>query len=239
MVTEQAGSSLVLMYHRMGSPLTRSIVSGQYVLPAFFRWQMHTLLKQGYRPIALREQLAQVGGTARNFSVTFDDGYASTASVAVPILREMQIPVTIFVVAGCVGKTNVWDQLKGDCCEPMMTAETMRELDAAGVEIGSHTMSHAKLTELSDDDLRVEIFDSKKRLEDILGKPVLGFSYPYGAWDARVRDAALAAGYQYATATKIGTLGAHTDPYAIPRINMRWNTVGALLVQKVHRAERS
>lgn len=226
------------MYHRMGSPLTRSIVSGQYVLPAFFRWQLRTLLKQGYHPRTLAEQIAHAGEGERNFSVTFDDGYASTASVAVPILRELQIPVTIFVVAGCIGKTNVWDELKGDCREEMMTTDAVRALDAAGVEIGSHTMSHANLPALSDHDLQTEIVEAKARLEDVLGKPVHGFSYPYGAWDARVRDAVVAAGYRYATATKIGTLGAATDPFAIPRINMRWNTVGALLVQKLHRAKR-
>jgi len=172
------------------------------------------------------------------FAVTFDDGYAAVGRIAWPLLLELQVPMTLFVVAGAIGQSNHWDQAQGDCLEPMADAVLLRELADAGVEIGSHTMSHARLTACSNAELHTEIVDAKQKLEDLLGRPVPGFSYPYGAWDARVRAAVIDAGYRYATATILGPVATDTDPYLIPRVNMRWNTVGWLLQRKIRKAYR-
>lgn len=234
--TSPAGS-VVLLYHRLGSPLVRSRMRGQYVLPAFFRWQLRTLLRRGYRPAALADILAQPGALG-HFCVTFDDGYAPVGRLARPILAEMRIPATVFVVAGAVGKTNFWDQHRGDRAEKMLSASELREMASGGIEIGSHSMSHPRLTEVSDEVLREEVGGSRKALEDTLGQPVAGFSYPYGAWDARVREAVIEAGYQYAMAAALGALSSTVDRFSMPRINVRWNTVGWRLLGKIRRAYR-
>jgi peptidoglycan/xylan/chitin deacetylase (PgdA/CDA1 family) len=232
-----AHPSLVLLYHRLGSPLVNSTVRGQYVLPAVFKWQINDLLKEGYRPVPLAKEMEAHEHTAGRFCVTFDDGYASVRT-ACRFLKMMRVPATIFVVVGAIGKTNTWDEAEGDRTEPMMTIEQLRELSDAGFEIGSHTMSHPHLTKLSDAKLLDEVRNSKHLLEDMLGKPVVGFSYPYGDMNDLVRDAVVEAGYRYAVATTLGALTTETSPFAIPRINMRWNTAGPLLKNKIERAYR-
>ena len=132
------------------------------------------------------------------------------------------------------GKTNRWDERIGDCSEPLLNKTELRELDTLGVEIAAHSMSHAHLTTLSDAALRRELVDAKHLLEDLLGKAVPGFSYPYGEWDERVREAVIAAGYQYAAITTRGAVGDSGDVFTTPRVNITWNTVGPLLRLKLH-----
>ncbi len=88
-------------------------------------------------------------------------------------------------------------------------------------------------------ELKRDLEESKAKLEDLLAKPIAGFSYPYGAWNDAVRAAVVTAGYQYATATGIGVIGPGTDPFAIPRINVRWNTIGPRLLAKIERARKA
>jgi len=105
----------------------------------------------------------------------------------------------------------------------------------AGFEIGAHTVSHPRLTLLSDDQLEHEIVDSKHALEDIIGREVVSFSYPYGDRDERVIEAVKAAGYKYAVSTRLGA--ANLDGvFEIPRVNVRWNALGPLLMRKIRRA---
>ncbi len=233
-----AGPALALLYHRIGWPLVRSTVRGQYVAPCVLKWQMRSLHGLGYRPIHLNELLADPRAAESRFAVTFDDGYASVAETACPVLSELGVPATIFLVAGQIGGANLWDQAKGDREERLMTAEQIREWSAAGFEMGSHAMTHSRLTEVSDSQLKAEVSDSKHLLEDLIGARVRGFSYPHGAWDARVRDAVVAAGYEYATAVSLGSVRPDTDVFTIPRINMRWATVGAVLRRKILNACR-
>ena len=224
--------SVVLMYHRIGSPLVRSVVRGQYVTPFLLRRQLAAMLAQGYRPVTLGGLLSR-GEYAGQFAVTFDDGYSSVRQPAYPILAEMGIRATVYVVAGAVGKTNEWDERIGDRTETILTADDLRELSAAGFEIGSHGMAHAHLTDLSDTELKTEVAESRRVLEDIIGAPVTGFSYPYGEWDARVRDAVMEAGYEYAVSTGKGILDPSADRFALPRLNVRWNNVPSVLLRKV------
>lgn len=227
------------MYHRVGSPLARSIVRGQYVLPALFRAQLTDLLAQGYRPLPARDLLASPAQATGHFSVTFDDGYASIATHAAPILAELGVPATVFVVVGSIGQTNTWDQRLGDCVERLLNLDELRTLAAAGFEIASHSLSHAHLTQLTAPALREEIAGARHRLEDQLGHPVTGFAYPYGEWDARARAMVIEAGYSYAMSTQKGTLGGSLDRFTLPRLNMRWNTVGPLLTWKIRLATRA
>ncbi len=188
-------NSLVLLYHRMGSPFVRSIVRGQYVFPRVFRWQLQAFLGRQYRAVRLAELLQDAEARCGQFAVTFDDGFTSMARLACPILLEMHIPATLYIVVGGIGKTNVWDQREGDRAETMCTAAEVRELAELGFEIGSHSMTHPRLTRLSDAEVRSEIVDSKQALEDLLGRAVHSFSYPYGDQDARVRRMVAEAGY--------------------------------------------
>lgn len=220
----ETGPSFILRYRRIGSPLSRSTARGQSVWPALLRWQVRELMRQDCRPCLARELLEDDGSGCCAF--TFDGGYLSVAEQAWPILAGAAIPATVFVVANLVGGTNWWDQRLGDRAERLLGKRELRALTAAGWEIGSQSTSHARLTALAPVPLREEIRGSKARLEDLLGAPVDGFCYPYGEWNARVRDEVTEAGYAYAVTGRAGALSGEVDPFALPRIEIGWSAVG-------------
>jgi peptidoglycan/xylan/chitin deacetylase (PgdA/CDA1 family) len=104
-----------------------------------------------------------------------------------------------------------------------MSPAQMRALDAAGVTIGSHTSTHARLTELPAEQVTRELSDSKKQLEDLLGKPVCYFAYPYGLFNPAVRDAAEQSGYRGACSTRAGFNREGEDRFLLRRIDVFGN----------------
>jgi len=112
-------------------------------------------------------------------SITFDDGLESVYSIALPELENVGATATVFVISDLVGK-----RYQG---RPVMTSQMLRSLVSKGWEIGSHTLTHPNLTELSDSQLMKEIKDSKKSLQDITSKKVVSLAYPFGAYDNRVK----------------------------------------------------
>ncbi|MHB9109296.1 MAG: polysaccharide deacetylase family protein [Armatimonadota bacterium] len=232
MLRLDTGPSFILRYGRIGSPLARSTARGQHVLPALLRWQVRELTKRGGRPLTVCELLSMDAADGR-CAFTFDGGYLPVAEQAWPILSDAQTPATVFVVANLIGGTNWWDQRQGDREERLLGKRELREMAAAGWEIGSQSASHARLTLLAPVPLREEIRGSKAKLEDLLGAPVAGFCYPFGEWNARVRDAVVEAGYAYAVAGQAGALSGDPDAFALPRIEVGWNAVGALLWRRL------
>ena len=125
-------------------------------------------------------------------------------------------------------KDHLIDQIAEQClvslpAEPpgdseSCTWEQLREMEAAGIEIGSHTVTHPVLTRVAPDRLRRELEQSRGRLEDMLGHPVTLFCYPNGAYDRTVRDAVARAGYRLAVTSDDGLNDATIDPLAIRRI---------------------
>jgi len=140
--------------------------------------------------------LAALPPNASDLAITFDDGFESFYSRALSVLDDYDMKVTVFPIAGYVGKTSRWDVLPG---QPHLTATQIREISDRGHEIGSHTLTHANLTFLGDADVRSELCDSKRMLEDISGKPVVSLSFPFGSWNKRVWEMAMESGYRYGT----------------------------------------
>jgi peptidoglycan/xylan/chitin deacetylase (PgdA/CDA1 family) len=238
--TRQSGRDpIILMYHRFGVPPLRTTVRGQYVMPRLLDAQLRSLFARGLRPARLADVVADPLAHQDTFAVTLDDGYAAVPEAAWPIFQTHHVPITLFMVTGEIGGTNAWDVALGDRTEALCSAAQLTELAQHGVEIGSHTMTHAHLTQCTDEALAREVADSKRRLEDLLGREAVSFSYPYGDVDARVRDVVANAGYRYATATSKGAVTPTTDPLLLPRVNMRWNTIGPVLSQALTRAYRT
>lgn len=188
--------------------------------PAAFRRQLELLRETGYVPATPDELsgLQGTGGPAERLAlVTFDDAYRDFRQFAWPILADLDVPATLFVIADAIGGWNDWDDL-APRRHRHLTAGELRELHAAGVVIGSHTCSHRPLVRLSDAELMSELRDSRHRLEDLLGGAVTTLAYPGGAAGLREQIAARQ-WYELAFAVDPGPLGPFCDPYLIPRFD--------------------
>jgi peptidoglycan/xylan/chitin deacetylase (PgdA/CDA1 family) len=176
--------------------------------------------------------LRQVGMLSRfrRVRASFDDAFRSAASVF-PELERLGVPVQVFVCTGYArdGGPLTIPELAGDDPRQLatMTWDELREHAERGVAIGSHGISHAHLTQLSDEEVRRELEGSKREIEDELGRRCQEFAYPYGEHDARLRTLVRGAGYERA----YGLHRDSTDPYALNRLDLyrRHGPVRALL----------
>ena len=188
----------ILLYH--GLYRDRSEIAGkpalEYVAADDFRRQIEWLKDQGYALLSIgscrrREEHGDL--PERSVGITFDDGKRSDFHLAAPILAELGGEATFYVIPGWLGGRNI------------MTKEQVRELShLPGVEIGAHSQTHPFLTALPPANLAREVTAPKAFLEDLLGRPVESFSYPFGDSDARVRAAVRQAGYRTGCGTRRG-----------------------------------
>lgn len=149
--------------------------------------------------------------------LTFDDGYQNNLTHAMPVLQRHGFTATCYGVSRLIGGSNVWD--KGHvAAKPLMTQTDWRLWLDAGMDVGSHTQSHANLIQLEDDDARLQIAQSKVDLELALGCQVRHFCYPYGHYLDRHASMVKEAGYLSATTTHRGRVQAGDDPYRLRRV---------------------
>ena len=166
---------------------------------------MHYLKRHNLRGVSMGElYLAMNAGKATGLvGVTFDDGYEDFLDAAVPTLEKLGFSATVFVVAGMLGSENTWEHGGGSRPQlRLLGAEGMREVSQRGMEIGSHSVTHPRLSGLDSETLIREVEESRQMLSEIVNASIEGFSYPYGAVDGPAVRAARKAGYVYAVATK-------------------------------------
>ena len=193
----------VLMYHSISQP--EADQDPLCTSPERFRAQMLYLKRRNLRGVSMRElYLAlKAGETAGLVGVTFDDGYEDFLTNAVPTLEKLGFSATVYVVAGMIGSENLWEHDGGQRPRlKLLGADGVREVSERGMEVGSHTVTHPRLSGLDQETLVHEVEDSRQMLGEIVDMPVEGFSYPYGDLDSPAVRAARGAGYDYAVATK-------------------------------------
>lgn len=232
----------ILLYHRIGTPQPASRIKGQYVSPGLFRRHMECLVHAGYQTVSLAEVVRYVEGRAieapKPIAITFDDGYASLHQHALPVLGELGLTATVFLVADYLGRAGEWERAAGDVAEPLLAVAQIREMIAAGIAFGSHTRSHAHLASLPRRRAADEIGTSKAVLERRLKAPIEFLAYPYGAFDPAAREIARQAGYLGACATRRGVNRPGDDAFALRRVNVRRYNVTPRFVWKLRRAYR-
>jgi len=131
-------------------------------------------------------------------SVTFDDAFECLISTAVPITKNIEVPIAIFAVTENMGKPPQWgmDEYRSDTSEMIMTEEQLQALDKEKYcLIGSHTVNHRKLAELSENDVQYELQSSKNFLEKLLGHPIKHLALPHGSFTYQVIKLAQDIGY--------------------------------------------
>jgi peptidoglycan/xylan/chitin deacetylase (PgdA/CDA1 family) len=207
----------VLCYHKIAPPSPGTTDPFLYLSPSRFDEQLAALRRYGFSSVPLTEVLAE-GSPGRKAAITFDDGCGNVLQHGLAPLARHQFRAIQFLVAEYLGRTNEWDVAKGDVPERLMDAAQVREWLAAGHEIGSHSATHRNLRRLGPADAREEVFASKKKLEDTFGLEVRHFCYPYGSWNAAVRDLVVEAGYRTACTMRFGVNPAGTSSFELRRI---------------------
>lgn len=220
---------LILCYHAVSEDWPTELA----VSPAQLEAQLRFFARRGYRPATLSAALERPPAP-RTLVVTFDDAYSSVLERALPVMSSLDVPGTVYVPTDYVAGEGAlrWASLGQWLGTPhedelrCMGWEDLRDLAAAGWEIGSHTRAHPKLPSLADAELAAELTESKARCEEEIQEPCRTLAYPFSAYDRRAMDAARAAGYESATildnhlAIPPGSLvrpGAATDAFCLLR----------------------
>lgn len=204
----------ILMYHSVNpqaKPQKRMEIS-----PETFQRQMGFLKRHHYNVVTLKTIADLIRDRKKippkTLAITFDDGYKDNYTYAFPILKKYNFPATIFIIINEVGRPEddrlSWDEIK--------------VMQGSGIiTFGSHTLSHAYLPEISSDqELKFEIFDSKRMLEEQLGREVSIFSYPGGRFNTKIKQFVRDAGYKVAVATNPGKRFPNNDIFVLKRLRI-------------------
>lgn len=199
----------VIMYHKIDG---NSAISRLSVSPENFKRQMYFLKNRHYNVVKL-EDLAEIVKKnkipPRTIAITFDDGYENNYTNAYPVLKQLGLHATIFIIPALVGTEDhaTWSQIL--------------EMSESGViAIGSHTMTHPWLPTQPVQKLDSEIKDSKAAIESHLNREVSAFSYPSGGFNKDVRKKVVEAGYKIAVATNPGKKYPKHDIFAMKRLRI-------------------
>jgi peptidoglycan/xylan/chitin deacetylase (PgdA/CDA1 family) len=205
----------ILMYHAVGSVVEDDRRGLYSIAPHLFEQHLDLLANRHAKQLVSLDSHALEGDGSR-IAMTFDDGYQDNLVIAAPLLAARGIPFTVFVSTGAVSAQQAG----------FLVPHQLRELGRIpGARIGSHGVSHRRLTECDDHRLREELAGSKAYLEDLLGTAVDVMSYPHGAVDRRVRDAAEAAGYRLGATSRFDINLADRDPLLLCRAEI-WSDDG-------------
>lgn len=213
---------LVLCYHAV-SPTWTSDIS---VTPDDLERQVRALRARGYVATTFTRALT-APPAPRTVAITFDDAFRSVFTIARPILDRFGLPATLYVPTAPLdgGGRLSWpgiDQWAGTDDERELAACTwdeVRELRDHGWEIGSHTRSHPRLTQVTATELREELEGSRADLEERMGERCRSLAYPYGDCDVRVVQAARDAGYENAASLPT-RLAPRPERHEWPRVNV-------------------
>ncbi|HEU0304020.1 MAG TPA: polysaccharide deacetylase family protein [Gaiellaceae bacterium] len=213
--------TLVLTYHAVESGPAPLCID-----PAVFARHVDAIADSGFEALTVSELAAALRAgelPERALAVTFDDGAASVAEQAAPLLRKRGLRATVFCVAGSLGGTNDWATQAGWAPRLRLAeAGALAALAADGWEIGSHGVEHLPLSGLTAEDAGREVLGSKVLLEDVLGVQVSSFAWPYGARPSAAAAELIARTYDAACAAGPAVVRDSSHPLALPRVDIHY-----------------
>jgi peptidoglycan/xylan/chitin deacetylase (PgdA/CDA1 family) len=210
---------VVLLFHRITDAIPED---GLTIGTRRFR-SICRMLARSFNVVPLAEVFRIVRTKARvprrTVAITFDDSYRDNLFAA-RVLAEHHLPGCFFVPTGFVDTDTVYDWDKRLARMPHLGWDDLREMVALGHDIGSHTVTHPNMAAISLDHARRELVDSRKTLEDKLGRPVRWFAYPFGG-NSNFRTDCLPlvyeAGYQGCVSGHGGFVYPHLNQPTVPR----------------------
>jgi peptidoglycan/xylan/chitin deacetylase (PgdA/CDA1 family) len=229
---------LILTYHGVGDAGWPLEISRE-----IFTAHLDALAESGAETMTVSEVAAAIRAERlpeRGVAVTFDDGFRSVARNAAPILAERGLRATIFCVAAHIGGRSDWASRREGSETTLLADEAeLRELVAAGFEIGSHGATHAPLVNGGTRFLEEEIVESRSALETALGTQVCSFALPYGATACAEAQSLLASTYTAVCTTRPAVVNDATDPLALPRVDANFARSSSRVRQLLHGSGRT
>ncbi|MEV0369632.1 polysaccharide deacetylase family protein [Streptomyces sp. NPDC050636] len=208
------------MYHAVKAAPTPAIRELS-VAPGAFAEQLAVLAERGFTPLTTAALAASWRGGGplppKPVLITFDDGYEGVHRYALPALAARGFAATLFVSTGWL--RGPYDS--GGGLDAMLSWGQVRELAAAGTEIGGHSHSHPRLDGLGDERLRHEVLRCKEIIAKETGAVPESFAYPYGHSSRRVRRTVRGLGFRQALAVGNALADRHQGPYALARLTVR------------------
>ncbi len=235
-----------LMYHRVAPAEPKSSPPTWNVTPERFRKQLSGLLALGFEAWPLSKALERRRNhetiPRRVFVVTFDDGYQCVYKYAWPILRELKIPATVFLVTDLLDDEGPmpfddWSLAGRTEAEPsvwrsLMKKQCVEMLESKLIEVGGHTHRHLDYRGRPDaffDDLR----ESKRKLLEWFGIETPPFAYPFGLVGSEMRFGPEKTGYSCALTTDAELIVPQSDPYYWSRFNVKQSDSPRMLEAKL------
>jgi peptidoglycan/xylan/chitin deacetylase (PgdA/CDA1 family) len=220
----------VLMYHVINPPPPTAPYPGLYVPAPEFAAQMQALKAAGWHAVTMDQLQAYWTrgvplGPGKPIVLTFDNGYASQYTNAMPVLKRL----------GWVGDENI--QLAGlPPSEGGLTEAQIHGLLAAGWELDTQGISHADLIALDASQLHYQVATARRILQKRYGVPVNWFCYPSGHYNSTVIAEVKAAGYVGSTTVVPGWADRNQDPYRLPRLRVLGGTSPSALLEQIAQA---
>jgi len=208
------------MYHYISDPPADAdaVRRDLSVSPVQFEEQLFYLQRAGYTSISLEDLLRHLAGgqplPAKPIILTFDDGYADGYTYAFPLLRQYGFRGTFFVITGYLDEGRAG----------YLTWAQAAEMQAKGMDIEAHSVSHPDLRALGAESLHAEVWGASQAIAEHLHKPARFFCYPSGRYNANTIAALKAAGYWGAVTTQAGVSHDSARPFELSRVRIHGNT---------------
>ncbi|MDX1412697.1 MAG: polysaccharide deacetylase family protein [Candidatus Promineifilaceae bacterium] len=210
---------VTLMYHLIDGSIRASTAISEKA----FDEQISLLRNIGYQFLSLSQAQEIVAGKIeappQGILITFDDGYADNITAALPVLMRYGVPAALFVISAYVGQSNRWNP-KACYDSDHASWDELRIWLNGGCEIGGHSHDHLCMTRLNENEIRHSVQLNKDLLEDKLGIELTAFSYPYGLYNAAIRQI-VSESFQLAFSDTAGSWVPWNDRYAINRLGVR------------------
>ncbi|HVE58930.1 MAG TPA: polysaccharide deacetylase family protein [Pyrinomonadaceae bacterium] len=212
-----------LLYHKVDLPTADVKIRGAFTAPQKFERQIAYLKKKGFEFYTASELIkfyrANGEFPRKAIAVTFDDGWKDNYRNAFPVLKKYGAKATIFLVTSCIGQTTDRVTADGEGVREHLSETDVREMSAGGIEFNSHSVSHSLFHQISEEDIKFEVNESKKIIENLTQKECSVFAYPAGFFTGFAKEAIKDAGYEGAFSTVYGDAD-NFDIFALNRVEI-------------------
>ena len=229
----------ILLYHSVSDHASPAL-SDYTLRPLMLAEHAAVITDQGWLVLTITELNHRIDegrlGDARTLAITFDDGFADNAEEAAGVLADHRLPATLYVASSTVGSSCDW--LGSGGRRPMASWQQLRDLNAAGWEIGAHSVTHPELDIVPAQQASREIIESRAILQDGLGLGIDSFAYPFGYHANRTRAEVIAAGFDNACAVRNRVSSDTDDRFARSRLTIPSTLTGEGLAQLLRQVDR-